>query len=84
MSVATWDFDRRDQSGGRDPQLGITKAGNVYLRGITAVGQRRQECSKTGHCSGCSKAGDPSSPFMDYTIAVRSVLRSRRVTEPFL
>jgi len=23
---------RRDQSGGRDPQLGITKAGNVYLR----------------------------------------------------
>jgi transposase len=23
---------RRDQSGSRDPQLGITKAGNVYLR----------------------------------------------------
>jgi transposase len=23
---------RRDQSGGHDPQLGITKAGNVYLR----------------------------------------------------
>jgi transposase len=25
---------RRSQSGDRDPQLGITKAGNVYLRGL--------------------------------------------------
>jgi hypothetical protein len=35
MWAVTWGWrPRRNQSGDRDPQLGITKAGNVYLRSL--------------------------------------------------
>ena len=36
---------RRSQSGDHDPQLGITKAGNVYLR--ISAGRVRQPCPRT-------------------------------------